>query len=80
MFFIVGLGNPGEIYTYTRHNVGKLFVSYLGESKGFSAGKGNFFYKETRYGMLIIPAVYMNESGIIITDLKKNLCLKKRSF
>lgn len=72
-FFIIGLGNPGKIYEFTRHNVGKLFVLYLGENKGFFAGEGNFFYKEMDYGFLIIPTLYMNESGIVLEDLKKNL-------
>lgn len=28
-FLIVGLGNPGQKYQNNRHNVGKLFVSFL---------------------------------------------------
>ena len=80
MWFIVGLGNPGEVYTFTRHNVGKLFVSYIGENQGFLPGEGDFFYKESEYGMLIIPSLYMNESGKVVFDLKKNLWLKKRKF
>lgn len=78
MWFIVGLGNPGEKYLFTRHNVGKLFVLYLGENKNFKQGNYSFFYKSTDYGMLIIPATYMNESGIALMDLKKNLWLKKK--
>lgn len=72
MLYIIGLGNPGKIYDFTRHNVGKLFVLYLGEGN-FLSGKGDFFYKETDYGVLIIPNLYMNESGKIFEDLKKNL-------
>lgn len=80
MWFIIGLGNPGKEYTFTKHNVGKLFVAYLGENKGFLAGKGNFFYKESEYGILVIPSLYINESGRVLVDLKKNLWLKKKIF
>ncbi len=77
MLYIIGLGNPGRVYEFTRHNVGKLFVLYLGEGN-FLEGEGHFFYKETDYGILIVPNLYMNESGKVFNDLKKNSKWKLR--
>jgi PTH1 family peptidyl-tRNA hydrolase len=80
VWFIVGLGNPGKEYVFTKHNVGRLFVTYLGEGKDFLPGKGDFFYRKSEYGVLVVPSLYMNESGRVVLDLKKNLWLKKKIF
>lgn len=66
MFFIFGLGNPGEEYNHTRHNIGAdavdLLASRLGMSferqaklKGLVAKKGHV--------ILVKPETFMNESG-----------------
>ena len=34
MNYIVGLGNPGKEYEYTRHNVGWMALDYLIEQTG----------------------------------------------
>lgn len=68
---IVGLGNPDEEYTFTRHNTGAIFLSYLREKLQFPdfifdkyadavVSVGNF--KETRK-ILVFPHTYMNNSG-----------------
>ncbi len=80
MWFIIGLGNPGEEYIFTKHNVGRLFVAYLGKNKVFLPGKGDFFYKESKYGILVIPSVYMNESGRVVKDLKKKFMFKEENL
>jgi len=36
MFLIAGLGNPGEEYKNTRHNIGFLILDYLADSLGVS--------------------------------------------
>jgi PTH1 family peptidyl-tRNA hydrolase len=65
---IVGLGNPGAEYKYTRHNIGFLAADHLAE-------KLNTSFKSERYGdvaianyrgkrfIILKPATYMNLSG-----------------
>lgn len=62
---IVGLGNPGDKYERTRHNVGFRVVEHLAgadaEWKEYERGLGRY----TRRGPLFLaePLTYMNESG-----------------
>lgn len=41
-YMIVGLGNPGKKYEFTRHNAGFLFVEILSEKYGFSVNRLKF--------------------------------------
>jgi PTH1 family peptidyl-tRNA hydrolase len=69
MYLIAGLGNPGEAYKHTRHNIGFQVVDHLAAS--FSAswkkGKGNYMLAQVQDGaeklLLIKPETYMNLSG-----------------
>ncbi len=68
MKLIVGLGNPGDAYTRTRHNVGFLVVDALANDVGWSFKKA--FHGEVAEVMigdekvvLLKPDTYMNESG-----------------
>lgn len=65
---IMGLGNPGEEYFSTRHNIGYLVVDALlkkfhGEWK---SGRGSFFYAPIKIGgstvYLVRSTTYMNNS------------------
>ena len=38
-FMIVGLGNPGIEYEYTRHNAGFLCVEYIADNLGVKIDK-----------------------------------------
>ena len=35
LYIIAGLGNPGQEYENTRHNVGRMFVEYLRKKEDF---------------------------------------------
>jgi PTH1 family peptidyl-tRNA hydrolase len=70
---IIGLGNPGEDYQNTYHNVGKSMIDYLSElmsdqKPNFKKVK-TFEFLKTPQGILVKPLVFMNESGKAIQDL-----------
>lgn len=76
MKIIIGLGNPGPRYVFTKHNVGFLVVD-----RYFELNKTLFkkIEKRTFEGyyndklMLIKPLTYMNLSGKVLYDLKNKI-------
>lgn len=80
MKYIVGLGNPGLEYEYTRHNIGYLIVSYIQEVCGFSDWKHNKYFEadisEGEIGgifyTLVRPTTFMNLSGTTVSALLKH--------
>ena len=66
MKLIVGLGNPGDEYKKTRHNVGFMSIdNYLGDVK-FKEKYNGLYYEKSVNGEKIIflkPLTYMNNSG-----------------
>lgn len=63
---IVGLGNPGQAYSRTYHNVGRLFMDYLAdETKKFKNHK-LFLYANSGKNILVKTNAYMNESGLAV--------------
>jgi len=69
VILVVGLGNPGNQYENTRHNVGFLTVDILAKKLNSSVKKLKFksLYGETRLNteklILIKPQTFMNNSG-----------------
>lgn len=69
MKLLVGLGNPGERYSRTRHNVGFLALDALANRQGvlFSSDRGESKSARLRIGreevLAILPQTYMNLSG-----------------
>lgn len=64
---IFGLGNPGEKYEKTRHNVGFMFVDYLKDAWELDDFKENKKLKslvcKDEDLLLIKPSTFMNLSG-----------------
>jgi PTH1 family peptidyl-tRNA hydrolase len=66
---VIGLGNPGEKYARTRHNVGAEVVELLAQRHGgrLRPGKENALVDEVRIGehrvALAFPTTFMNDSG-----------------
>jgi len=85
---IVGLGNPGEKFEKTWHNLGKETLENLAKNSNFSSFKENkkkkfsFSQKEV-FGQKIILAkslTYMNESGEAVKNLLSFLKLKPKNL
>jgi PTH1 family peptidyl-tRNA hydrolase len=78
---IVGLGNPGERYINTRHNLGYRVVDFLAgkNKKKFKPGKGEFLFCKTKIGKervyLIKPLTFMNASGVAVAEAIDNFNL-----
>jgi PTH1 family peptidyl-tRNA hydrolase len=78
-WLVVGLGNPGEKYARTRHNVGEEAVRLLAERRGVTlkGGRDNALVAETRMPgadgeqrvVLAFPITFMNESGQAVSAL-----------
>lgn len=78
-WLVVGLGNPGEKYARTRHNVGEEAVRLLAERQGLTlkGGRDNALVAEAKFGdpidpdrvVLAFPLTYMNESGQAVSAL-----------
>jgi len=73
---VLGLGNPGERYAGTRHNVGADLVVELSRRHGGHLkvdGKVNAQVTDVRIGgrrvVLAIPTTYMNDSGRAVASL-----------
>ena len=67
MRIIVGLGNPGEQYTQTRHNVAWLYLDYLlGDVKWSENKKWSALVYEQGDCLYIKPLSFMNNSGEVI--------------
>ena len=73
-WLIVGLGNPGQKYEHTRHNMGFLTVDLLAEKLNVKLNKVKFksAYNIVRFGgqkcLVMKPQTYMNLSGEAVRE------------
>ncbi len=69
MWLVAGLGNPGDKYAQTRHNVGFMLVDVLHRNGNMEPFKKDFsgFYAKGSVGQtnahLLKPQIFMNCSG-----------------
>lgn len=79
MLYIIGLGNPGEKYTYTRHNVAWLILdSVLGDIEWSLNKYMNAYIFAGDKGLYIKPQTFMNKSGEVISFLQQQYNLEER--
>ena len=85
MWAVVGLGNPGKLYSETRHNAGFALVKRM--AREWQADlRGKRYQAKTaeveRGGdevLLALPQTYMNNSGLSVRDLLKGKRVEPRS-
>lgn len=72
MRLIFGLGNPGNRYIFTRHNIGFFALDFIASQFKipFQPGKGDYLFCEVAIAntavILIKPTTYMNHSGLAV--------------
>ena len=73
MKLIVGLGNPGREYEWTRHNLGFLVLTHLAKEHHLKFSKDPTISGLMAAGLihqhavtLLMPLTYMNHSGIAV--------------
>ncbi len=74
MWLVAGLGNPGNDYAKTRHNIGFMVIDALaaGSSISIKQKRANYLFGRGVIGeqkaILIKPLTFMNRSGIAVRD------------
>ncbi|MDQ7056204.1 MAG: aminoacyl-tRNA hydrolase [Persephonella sp.] len=71
---VVGLGNPGKQYEYTRHNIGFMVAdavaSQLRCGKKYIEKSFSHIYECLNHDVFIVkPQTYMNNSGVAVKNL-----------
>lgn len=77
MKLIVGLGNPGRIYTHNRHNIGFMCLNHFARTQGIPLDKKQGLARtgagEVASNRLVLarPQAHMNLSGEAVSRLVK---------
>ncbi len=75
MWLIIGLGNPGQQYFFSRHNIGFMVIDLFLKKANFTTNKGknySIIYKTQLNNNKIIlakPQTFMNNSGLAVKYL-----------
>jgi PTH1 family peptidyl-tRNA hydrolase len=68
---VAGLGNPGQEYVYTRHNMGWAVVDYWARERSLGGPVSKFrgeFWRDRDF-ILLKPLTFMNLSGFAVRDV-----------
>lgn len=76
--YIVGLGNPGEKYRETRHNVGRIILEHIRRAEKFTEWEASKKYNalvssgklQGKSVEFFLPETFMNNSGKALAHLK----------
>jgi PTH1 family peptidyl-tRNA hydrolase len=77
MILLVGLGNPGNTYAGTRHNIGFIAVDEISHRYNFSSPRVKFTAElaegtiESTRVISMKPLTYMNNSGISVHEASR---------
>jgi peptidyl-tRNA hydrolase, PTH1 family len=83
---IVGLGNPGNRYRFTRHNIGFLAAEFLIEQFRAVPFNSNELYEAfstivgTEETIIAMPQTYMNNSGFALRELYQKYEIRHDDF
>lgn len=82
--FIVGLGNPGQEYEFTRHNVGYRTIEYLQKKYTLHEfqDQKKLKYSAGKHGrdtlIAVLPTTFVNRSGDAVGEIIKKYTLGKK--
>ncbi|MFA5967052.1 MAG: aminoacyl-tRNA hydrolase [Patescibacteria group bacterium] len=74
MKLIVGLGNPGNQYAKTRHNIGFMVADALAKELGLefkTSKKYNALFTKSADWELLKPQTFMNNSGTVVQAVSR---------
>jgi PTH1 family peptidyl-tRNA hydrolase len=72
LHLIIGLGNPGKRYLYTRHNIGYMVIDHIADFllNKFVSHEAQYKFVETEFSgeraVLLKPMTFMNRSGLAV--------------
>lgn len=76
MKIVVGLGNPGPEYAFTRHNAGMVLADKLTEripsDYGWRRQKEVMVYESRGWVLVKSAGIFMNDSGRMVREAIKN--------
>ena len=79
---VIGLGNPGERYHDTRHNLGFRVAEELAARRGvrFRPGPGPYLLGEDGGLLLVKPTTFMNLSGVAAAAVRERFGVEPASM
>lgn len=70
MYLLVGLGNPGQKYAMTRHNVGFMVAETFAHGRELTLQKKkNHLIAKNESVIVMLPTTFMNESGAAVQEV-----------